>query len=123
MTIATMHAAKGLEWDRVYLMALNNYSFPAAQPHDAYQSEPWFVRDHLNPQVETLALMTAILDDDPAGYVAGEAPAPARLGYTGGPLGLVSVGIHRPRNDGNAVSYTHIRTPDTALVHVVRLSV
>ena len=31
VTIATMHAAKGLEWDRVYLMAVSNYGFPSAQ--------------------------------------------------------------------------------------------
>src|SRR5262249_39595624 len=39
VTIATMHAAKGLEWDRVYVMAVNNYSFPAGLPADSYQSE------------------------------------------------------------------------------------
>ncbi len=30
VTVATMHAAKGLEWDRVYLMAVSNYGFPSA---------------------------------------------------------------------------------------------
>ena len=99
VTIATMHAAKGLEWDRVYLMALNNYSFPAAQPHDAYQSEPWFVRDDLNPQVETLALMEAIMQDDLAGYVEGEASAQARLDYAAERLRLFYVGITRARKD------------------------
>ena len=28
VTVATMHAAKGLEWDRVYLLGVNTYSFP-----------------------------------------------------------------------------------------------
>lgn len=99
VTIATMHAAKGLEWDRVYLMALNNYSFPAAQPHDAYLSEPWFVRADLNPQAETLALLQAILDDDPAGYVEGAASAQARLDYAAERLRLLYVGITRARKD------------------------
>ena len=45
--VATMHRAKGLEWDRVYLMALNNYSFPSAEPQDTFISEKWFVRDNL----------------------------------------------------------------------------
>ena len=26
--VTTMHKAKGLEWDRVYLMSVNNYDFP-----------------------------------------------------------------------------------------------
>ena len=39
VTVATMHRAKGLEWDRVYLMAVNNYNFPSAQSHDSFISE------------------------------------------------------------------------------------
>jgi len=40
VTIATMHAAKGLEWDRVYLMA-SAIMVPSAQPYDKYISERW----------------------------------------------------------------------------------
>ena len=29
VVVATMHKAKGLEWDRVYLMSVNNYDFPS----------------------------------------------------------------------------------------------
>ncbi|NJO91721.1 MAG: ATP-dependent helicase [Chloroflexia bacterium] len=43
VTISTMHRAKGLEWDRVYLISLNEYSFPSAQETDNYLSERWFV--------------------------------------------------------------------------------
>ena len=32
VTVTTMHKAKGLEWDRVYLMSVNNYDFPSNQP-------------------------------------------------------------------------------------------
>ena len=28
VTVTTMHKAKGLEWDRVYLMSANNYDYP-----------------------------------------------------------------------------------------------
>jgi DNA helicase-2/ATP-dependent DNA helicase PcrA len=29
IVVSTMHKAKGLEWDRVYLMSVNNYDFPS----------------------------------------------------------------------------------------------
>ncbi len=32
VVVTTMHKAKGLEWDRVYLMSVNNYDFPSGQP-------------------------------------------------------------------------------------------
>src|SRR5690606_25630194 len=48
VTVATMHAAKGLEWDRVYLMAVNNYSFPSGGPDDSYRSERFYARDNIN---------------------------------------------------------------------------
>ena len=31
VVVATMHKAKGLEWDRVYLMSVNNYDFPSGR--------------------------------------------------------------------------------------------
>ena len=49
VVVATMHKAKGLEWDRVYLMSVNAYDFPSALPGDTFISEKWFVRDRLEP--------------------------------------------------------------------------
>jgi DNA helicase-2/ATP-dependent DNA helicase PcrA len=46
--ISTMHKSKGLEWDRVYLMSVNNYDFPSGILGDPYISEKWFIRDFLN---------------------------------------------------------------------------
>ncbi len=34
VTVATMHGAKGLEWDRVYLTAVNTYGFPSGSEED-----------------------------------------------------------------------------------------
>ena len=36
-----MRSAKGLEWDRVYLMAVNDYSFPAGAEDESYRGERW----------------------------------------------------------------------------------
>ncbi len=54
VVVATMHKAKGLEWDRVYLTSVNNYDFPSAQSYDSFVAEKWFVRDSLNLQAECL---------------------------------------------------------------------
>ena len=55
VTVATMHKAKGLEWDCVYLMSVNSYDFPSDLPSDTYVAEKWFVRDSLNLVEEALA--------------------------------------------------------------------
>ena len=99
VTIATMHAAKGLEWDRVYLMALNNYSFPSAMPYDDYIGEKWFVREDLNLNEEALAQLQAIVTDDMEGYSVGVASEQARIDYAAERLRLIYVGITRAKSD------------------------
>ncbi|HEY2981109.1 MAG TPA: ATP-dependent helicase, partial [Anaerolineales bacterium] len=59
VVVTTMHKSKGLEWDRVYLMSVNNYDFPSLQPNDKYISEKWFIRDQLNLEAESLAQLDA----------------------------------------------------------------
>ncbi len=60
VVVTTMHKAKGLEWDRVYLMSVNNYDFPSNMPNDRFISEKWFVRSGLNLEAEALAQLTAL---------------------------------------------------------------
>jgi DNA helicase-2/ATP-dependent DNA helicase PcrA len=98
VTVATMHSAKGLEWDRVYLMAVNNYSFPAALPGDSYLAEKWFIRDSLNLQAETRRQIEAVMGSVD-GYVEGEASEQARIEYAMERLRLLYVGITRARRD------------------------
>jgi DNA helicase-2/ATP-dependent DNA helicase PcrA len=99
VTLATMHAAKGLEWDRVYLMAVNSYNFPGGGPQDRYRGERWFVKENLNlvaearAQVEQLAMGT--LDD----YVPGAASRQARLDIAAERLRLLYVGVTRARRE------------------------
>jgi DNA helicase-2/ATP-dependent DNA helicase PcrA len=98
VVVATVHRAKGLEWDRVYLTSANNYDFPSAQVHDSFISEPWYVRDQLNPEAEALAQLDALLSEDGA-YEEGFASQAARLEYAAERLRLLYVGITRARRE------------------------
>ncbi|MBN1122391.1 MAG: ATP-dependent helicase [Anaerolineae bacterium] len=99
VTVATMHAAKGLEWDRVYLMAVNNYSFPAAQPADSYIAEKWFIRDDLNLQAEVHEQVELLMAGKAGEYVEGRASREARIDYAAERLRLLYVGITRAKRD------------------------
>ncbi|MGD8998423.1 MAG: ATP-dependent helicase, partial [Anaerolineae bacterium] len=106
VVVATVHKAKGLEWDRVYLMSVNNYNFPAGLPHDQFISERWFVRDSLNLEAEALAQLKAVVGwgaGDSSGrpfvYKEGVATQQARLDYTAERMRLLYVGITRAKTD------------------------
>lgn len=99
VTVGTMHAAKGLEWDRVYLLAVNNYGFPAGSEDDKYRSERFYVRDRLNLLAEAEAqlhqLRGGTLDD----YLPGQATVDARLDLAAERLRLLYVGVTRARRE------------------------
>jgi DNA helicase-2/ATP-dependent DNA helicase PcrA len=123
VTVSTMHRSKGLEWERVYLLGVNNYSFPSALPQDHYISEPWFVRDSLNLEAEALAQLQAIAGNEPNSYREGEATAVARLEFVQERLRLLYVGITRAReelvitwNEGRPGQYQQTLEPALPLV-------
>jgi DNA helicase-2/ATP-dependent DNA helicase PcrA len=93
VTVTTMHKAKGLEWDRVYLMAVNNYNYPSGDSNDAYFSEKWFVRDGLNLEAEMLAQLDSLITGQP--YGEREATERDRLELVKERLRLLYVGITR----------------------------
>jgi DNA helicase-2/ATP-dependent DNA helicase PcrA len=98
--VATIHKAKGLEWNRVYLISVNNYDFPSGQPHDAYISEKRFVRGSLNLEAEALAQLHAVADEGKLDtYVEGEATAQARLDYAMERLRLLYVAVTRAKEE------------------------
>ena len=101
VTVTTLHKAKGLEWDRVFLIAVNNYDFPSGQSHDDYRDEPSYVQGRLNLQEESLALleaMASIGSQTPLALPAeGEATRNARIKYVAERLRLLYVGITRAR--------------------------
>jgi DNA helicase-2/ATP-dependent DNA helicase PcrA len=97
VTVSTLHKAKGLEWDRVYVLSVNNYDFPSAQPYDEYIGERWYIRDQLNLEAEALAQLDALNAELP--YEEGTATRQARLDYVKERLRLLYVGITRARKE------------------------
>jgi len=124
VTVSTMHAAKGLEWDRVYLLAVNNYSFPMAVAGDSYIAEKWYVRDELNLQAETRRQVELLMEDRTQDYEEGEASKQARFDYAAERLRLLYVGITRAKQDlaifwnmGRFWEKEHLRNgPSAALI-------
>ncbi len=100
VVVTTMHKAKGLEWDRVYMLSVNNYDFPSLQPYDRYISEKWFVRNSLNLEAEALAQLKASLSTGEFDwYEEGTATIASREDYSRERLRLLYVGITRARKD------------------------
>ena len=99
--VTTIHKAKGLEWDRVYLMSVNNYDFPSGtQAVDSYISEKWFLRNSLNLEAEALAqLKAAFSTGEHSWYQEGAATQLARLEYIAERLRLFFVGITRAKKE------------------------
>ena len=100
VVVTTMHKAKGLEWDRVYLMSMNNYDFPSNLPGDRFISEKWFVRSGLNLEAEALAQLTALESNSEYDwYEEGAATMRSRLDYVKERLRLLYVCITRAKKD------------------------
>jgi len=100
VVVSTMHKAKGLEWDRVYIMSVNNYDFPSGMAHDQYISEKWFIRDHLNLEAEIMAQLDAAMSTDEYSWYEESVPTQeARLDYVRERLRLLYVGITRARKE------------------------
>ncbi len=100
VVVTTMHKAKGLEWDRVYLMSVNNYDFPSAMPNDRFISERWFVRSGLDLTAEALAQLSALESrSEYDWYEEGAATMRSRLDYVKERLRLFYVGITRAKRE------------------------
>jgi DNA helicase-2/ATP-dependent DNA helicase PcrA len=100
VVVTTMHKAKGLEWDRVYLMSVNNYDFPSNMPNDRFISEKWFIRGGLDLAAESLAQLTALeTTGEYDWYEEGAATMRSRLDYVKERLRLFYVGITRAKRE------------------------
>ncbi|MBN8581856.1 MAG: ATP-dependent helicase [Anaerolineae bacterium] len=100
VVVTTMHKAKGMEWDRVYMMSVNNYDFPSNMPNDRFISEKWFIRGGLDLAAESLAQLTALESTGEYDwYEEGAATMRSRLDYVKERLRLLYVGITRAKRD------------------------
>lgn len=112
ITVATIHAAKGLEWDRVYITAVNNFSFPSGGEKDKYRSERYWARDTLNLVAEAIAQLRQVAMGTLDEYSLGPATQSARLALAAERLRLFYVGITRARRE-LIVTYNTGRTSET----------
>ncbi len=95
--VSTMHRAKGLEWDRVYLMGVNNYDFPLAMDGDVFRGELPFLKGRANLEAEMVKqvdLAASVLPDIPE-----NATLAARQKYAAERIRLLFVGITRARKE------------------------
>jgi len=102
VVIATIHKAKGLEWDKVYLISANNYNFPSLQENDQYFPERWYVRDGLNLEAEALCQLDVLSPantKDHIEYTQGEATSKARIDFCAERLRLLYVAITRAKQE------------------------
>ena len=100
VVISTMHKAKGLEWDRVYLLSVNNYDFPSGVLGDQYIAEKWYLRDNLNIPAESIAQLEALVSSsDYHWYQEGAPTMKARMDYSRERLRLLYVAITRAKKE------------------------
>lgn len=100
VVITTAHKAKGLEWDRVYIISVNSYDYPSAVAGEDYIAEKWFLEEGFNIEAEVLARLEAIVGGEgKQAYQPGNASIKAREEYAAERLRLIYVGITRARRE------------------------
>ena len=95
--VATMHKAKGMEWDRVYLTSVNAYDYPGNPERDHFIAEKWYLRDRLNAAMEACEEARCLVAGSP--YRPLGATRQARIDYIRERLRLLFVGITRAKRD------------------------
>ena len=98
IVLATMHKAKGLEWDKVYLTSANNYDYPSGDETDEYISERWFIKGNRNLEAEAVEAVYQLVQKEDRPNPGPELTAYlARVGLIRERLRLLYVGITRAK--------------------------
>lgn len=97
VTVTTFHKAKGLEWDVVFAMSLNNYDFPSGDEADRYQSEKYFVQNQENLVARILALLEELAPQQSQNVRHLDPKINARYDLASERLRLLFVGITRAK--------------------------
>ncbi len=101
VVVTTYHKAKGLEWDRVYLLSVNDYDFPSASIGDHFISEKYIYKNDINLEAETIAKLKALAQDDIESLFleSGIATEESRIEYAAERIRLFFVGITRAKKE------------------------
>ena len=97
VTVSTFHSAKGLEWDRVYLVGVNDYEFPWDPEKDSFRGNPYYVRDDLSLAAEGRFMLQEMTNPDVSRYIPGLATHRSKCQTVEERLRLFYVGITRAR--------------------------